>query len=109
MALFRRSPQVVKRSSREGTVEEHKTVRVKGRKVELKRVESRTDRSADGKNKRGKRSRQSPNRITTSRKRDRRFSNEEIILPPESGRKQMLIRVSRISDSNGRSRRPGPC
>ena len=95
MALFRRSPQVVKRSSREGTVEEHKTVRVKGRKVELKRVESRTDRSADGKNKRGKRSRQSPNRITTSRKRDRRFSNEEIILPPESGRKQMLVRVSR--------------
>ena len=42
MALFRKkSPQIVRKSSTEGTVEEHKTVRVKGKKVEVTRVEGR--------------------------------------------------------------------
>jgi hypothetical protein len=42
MALFRKkSPQIVRKSSTEGTVEERKTVRVKGRKVEVTRVEGR--------------------------------------------------------------------
>ena len=42
MALFRKkSPQIVRKSSTEGIVEEHKTVRVKGRKVEVTRVEGR--------------------------------------------------------------------
>ncbi len=42
MALFRKkSPQIVRVSSTEGTVEERKTVRVKGQKVEVTRVEAR--------------------------------------------------------------------
>jgi hypothetical protein len=41
MALFRRKgPEIVRKSSAEGTVEEHKTVRVKGQKVEVRLVQA---------------------------------------------------------------------
>ncbi|HET9258658.1 MAG TPA: hypothetical protein VFP42_00855, partial [Acidimicrobiia bacterium] len=41
MALFRRKgPEIVRKSSAGGTVEEHKTLRVKGQKVEVRRVEA---------------------------------------------------------------------
>jgi ribonuclease E len=97
MALFRKSPQVVRTSSSEGTVEEHKTVRVKGQKVEVRRVESRTAPSPGRKNKRRsqKRSEHLRSDIATSRTRTRRPIDDEVIVPVESGRKQMLVRVSR--------------
>jgi ribonuclease E len=101
MALFRKkSPQIVRRSSTEGTVEERKTVRVKGRKVEVTRVEGRTAPTNTPK----KDKRRQPNKgggshskggLSTSRNRSRRPMDDEVILPVESGRKQMLVRVTK--------------
>ncbi|MGH8916347.1 MAG: hypothetical protein ACRDZM_17755, partial [Acidimicrobiia bacterium] len=101
MALFRKkSPQIVRKSSTEGTVEEHKTVRVKGRKVEVKRVEGRAAPAAKPKKER----RHQPNKgggnhnkngLATSRTRSRRPMDDEVIVPVETGRKQMLVRVTR--------------
>jgi len=101
MALFRKkSPQIVRRSSTEGTVEEHKTVRVKGRKVEVTRVEGRPAPTPTAK--KDKRRQQpkggdnhSKSGLATSRTRSRRPMDDEVILPVESGRKQMLVRVTR--------------
>ncbi|HEX9864522.1 MAG TPA: Rne/Rng family ribonuclease [Acidimicrobiia bacterium] len=102
MALFRKkSPQIVRRSSTEGTVEERKTVRVKGRKVEVTRVEGRpAPTSAAKKDKRRQQSNKgggnhSRGGLSTSRTRTRRPVDDEVILPVESGRKQMLVRVTK--------------
>ncbi|HSJ84820.1 MAG TPA: Rne/Rng family ribonuclease [Acidimicrobiia bacterium] len=102
MALFRKkSPQIVRKSSQEGTVEEHKTVRVKGRKVEVTRVEGRPAPARAPKKERrhqpsgkggGNRGRSG---VSTSRTRSRRPVDDEVIVPVETGRKQMLVRVSR--------------
>ena len=103
MALFRKkSPQIVRKSSTEGTVEERKTVRVKGRKVEVTRVEGRPAPARTPKKERrhqpsgkgggGNRGR---NGVSTSRTRSRRPIDDEVIVPVETGRKQMLVRVSR--------------
>ena len=56
MALFRRKgPQIIRKSSDQGTVEERKTVTVKGQKVEVRRVESApTQQRTQKKNKRQK-------------------------------------------------------
>ncbi len=100
MALFRKkSPQIVRKSSTEGTVEEHKTVRVKGRKVEVTRVEARPaptnkpkkERRHQPSNKGG--GNHSRNGVSTSRTRTRRPMDDEVIVPVETGRKQMLVRV----------------
>ena len=99
MALFRRKgPEIVRKSSSEGTVEEHKTLRVRGQKVKVTRVEApahtkpkhdqRKSRSKGGSSK-------SRNGIATSRTRSRRPMDDEIILPAESARKQMLVSVNR--------------
>ncbi|CAN5849091.1 hypothetical protein BH23ACT4_BH23ACT4_01370 [soil metagenome] len=98
MALFRRkSPQIVRRSSDQGTVEERKTVTVKGHKVEVRRVEStRPEHTTDQKKSKRKKDRnrgQSRNGVSTSRTRSRRPSDDEIIVPTDSARKQMLVRV----------------
>ena len=102
MALFRKkSPQIVRKSSTEGTVEERKTVRVKGKKVEVTRVEGRPapatkpkkDRRHQPSGKGG--GNHSRNGVSTSRTRTRRPVDDEVILPVESGRKQMLVRVHR--------------
>lgn len=97
MALFRKKgPEIVRRSSAGGTVEEHKTVRVRGQKVEVRRVEapvqqkSKTDSNRRNRSKGGSRNR---NGITTSRTRTRRPVDDEIIVPDESVRKQMLVSV----------------
>jgi ribonuclease E len=102
MALFRKkSPQVIRRSSTEGTVEERKTVRVKGRKVEVTRVEGRPAQPKPAKKDRrrqtsGKSSaHHGGNGIATSRTRSRRPVDDEVIVPVETGRKQMLVRVTR--------------
>ncbi len=96
MALFRKSPQVVRKSSSAGTIEEHKTFRVKGRKVEVKRVSSPTAPSKPQKQrqKKSRDSGRSRNGIATTRSRGRRPVDDEVIVPVESGRKQMLVRIT---------------
>ena len=100
MALFRRkSPQIVRKSSDQGTVEERKTVTVKGHKVEVRRVEQtrpepKTDNKKKHKSKKKDRSRNhNRNGVSTSRNKSRRPTDDEIIVPVETGRKQMLVRV----------------
>ncbi len=99
MALFRkRAPEIVRRSSAGGTVEERKTVRVKGQKVEVRRVEAPATQPKDKprKNRRERspkhnRGGSGSNGIATSRTRSRRPVDDEIIVPTESARKQMLV------------------
>jgi ribonuclease E len=103
MALFRRKgPEIVRKASAGGTVEEHKTVRVKGQKVEVRRVEAPapTKPKQDSRRKKGKKtekksSSQSRNGLSTSRTRSRRPTDDEIIVPNESARKQMLVSANR--------------
>jgi ribonuclease E len=103
MALFRRKgPEIVRKSSAGGTVEELKTVTVKGHRVEVRRLEapappkSKQDRQ---RKKQGKKRQEQPasksrDGIATSRTRSRRPVDDEIIVPTESARKQMLVSVS---------------
>jgi ribonuclease E len=102
MALFRRKgPEIVRKSSAGGTVEEHKTVRVKGQKVEVRRVEAAAPAKPKkdvGRRSSGKKAAKQPggasgghNGLSTSRTRSRRSTDEEIIVPNESARKQMLV------------------
>lgn len=98
MALFRRKgPQIIRKSSDQGTVEERKTVTVKGQKVEVRRVESApTQQRTQKKNKRQKDSRNRSNNrngVSTSRNRSRRPSDDEIIVAPDTARRQMLVKV----------------
>jgi ribonuclease E len=105
MALFRRKgPEIVRKSSAGGTVEEMKTVTVKGHKVEVRRVEAPapTKPKQDKRNKKSKKRQQqqqtpsqSRNGISTSRTRSRRPVDDEIIVPTESARKQMLVSVNK--------------
>jgi ribonuclease E len=102
MALYlKKSPQIIRRSSTEGTVEEHKTVRVKGRKVEVTRVEGRPASPAPAKKDKRRQSagrgggQHAKNGLATSRTRSRRPVDDEVIVPVETGRKQMLVRVTR--------------
>ncbi len=98
MALFRKRAQIVRRASSEGTVEEHKTLRVRGHKVEVRRVEANNASSTKTNQRQRQRKQPKPqnrskNGLATSRARTRRPLDEEVILPTESGRKQMLVRV----------------
>jgi ribonuclease E len=99
MALFRRKgPEIVRKSSAGGTVEERKTVLVKGQKVEVRRVEAPAP-TKPKKEKQRKRSQgnkkpssnKGRNGLATSRTRSRRPVDDEIIVPTESARKQMLV------------------
>jgi ribonuclease E len=99
MALFRRKgPEIVRKSDAGGTVEEMKTVTVKGQKVEVRRVAApastkpKQDKRRKSTNK-GKQqsSSKSRNDLSTSRTRSRRPVDDEIIVPIESARKQMLV------------------
>ena len=104
MALFRRKgPEIVRRSSAGGTIEEHKTVRVKGQKVEVRRVEAppstvkpKPDRQ--DKRRKGHKQQEAPSSrsgVATSRTRSRRPVDDEIIVPNESARKQMLVSATK--------------
>ena len=103
MALFRRKgPEIVRKSSAGGTVEEHKTVLVEGQKVEVRRVAGpapkQKTKSSDRSKKRSKSNKGSSsnrNGVTTSRTRTRRPIDDEIIVPAESARKQMLVSANR--------------
>ncbi|MGD2044070.1 MAG: Rne/Rng family ribonuclease [Acidimicrobiia bacterium] len=102
MALFRRKgPEIVRKSSAGGTVEERKTVLVNGQKVEVRRVEApapaKPKKEKKGKQEQGRKKGGKPatgkgrNGIATSRTRSRRPVDDEIIVPTESARKQMLV------------------
>jgi ribonuclease E len=99
MALFRRrGPEIVRKSSAGGTVEELKTVTVKGQKVEVRRLEAPAPPKPPQdkqRRKQGKTRQPSPSKsrseISTSRTRSRRPVDDEIIVPIESARKQMLV------------------
>jgi len=102
MALFRRKgPEIVRKSSASGTVEERKTVRVKGQKVEVRRVAAPVSEKANKtrRSKSGSKGKQKTpsgrNGIATTRTRSRRPVDDEIIVPTESSRKQMLVSANR--------------
>jgi ribonuclease E len=98
MALFRRKgPEIIRKSSSEGTLEERKTVSVRGQKVEVRRVQATPEAPTQDKQRRRKPQsdkRKARNGVSTSRHSSRRPVDEEIIVPVESGRKQMLVSVS---------------
>ena len=104
MALFRKKgPKIIRKSSDERTVE-HKVVEVRGQKVQLKRVEHPAPTKAKQDDRRSKSSRKprdraktsgdSSNGVSTTRSRSRRPVDDEIILPDESARKQMLVSIT---------------
>ncbi|CAN5816354.1 hypothetical protein BH23ACT5_BH23ACT5_06090 [soil metagenome] len=103
MALFRRrTAEVLKRSTRDGdVVEERKTLRIGGQTVEVKRVEdplpkSRESRSDGGKGSKadkrsGRRDQRTDNR-SRGRANGRPPVEQEIIIPTDVGKRQMLVR-----------------
>jgi ribonuclease E len=99
MALFRKKgPEIVRISSSEGKVEERKTLNVRGQKVEVRRLEEAPEkRPRQDKTRRRKPSGtvKAKNGLATSRTQSRRPVDDEIIVPVESARKQMLVSVSR--------------
>ncbi|MDX1467975.1 MAG: Rne/Rng family ribonuclease [Acidimicrobiia bacterium] len=96
MALFRKKgPEIIRKSSPEGKVEVHKTLRVGGQKVEITRVEAPAPTDRKSKSRRNRREgNKSRNGLATSRTRNRRPVDDEIIVAPESTRKQMLVSVN---------------
>ena len=105
MALFRRKgPEIVRKAAAGGTVEEMKTVTVKGQKVEVRRVAAPAPSKSQQNKQRRKSSKQSNqqqpstksrNGLATSRTRSRRPVDDEIIVPTESARKQMLVSANK--------------
>ncbi len=98
MALFRKKgPEIVRKSS-SGTVEERKTLSIRGKKVEVVRVQAVTDTKPKPDKQRRRKSQPAKparNGVSTSRTHSRRPVDDEIIVPVESARKQMLVSVSR--------------
>ena len=103
MAFFRkRTPEVIRRGADGQVVEERKSVRLGGQKVEVTRVKETPKPPAEQKRKpkkqpsgtdnRSKHRNNRNNRGGGTRTRQRR--EEEIIIPVESARKQMLVRVT---------------
>ena len=109
MALFRRrTPTVLKKSTSEGeVVEERKIFRIGGQTVEVRRVEepsgkqrsSRTNKKSSSKDhsKKKQQQRTAPREQSSrskGRSNGRRPIEEEIIIPTDVGRRQMLVRAS---------------
>ncbi|MPZ51697.1 MAG: Rne/Rng family ribonuclease [Acidimicrobiia bacterium] len=105
MAWFRRSsPQVLRKST--ATIdEERKLVRKGDSTVEIRRVEEASDRAKPRQEKKGSQNRQTNKGQRPSRDRNRgdsrrngnrsrRRRDEEIIVPPDVGRRQMLVKVT---------------
>ena len=93
MALFRRkSAEIVRRGVGEGEVEERTTRRIGRDVVEVRRVRAvPKEKKRDGKSEKRDTRPRPPSR--DARRRTPRHLDEEIILPPETGKKQMLVRV----------------
>jgi ribonuclease E len=96
MAMFRRkAPKVIRKGVGSDSIVEHKTRRVGRQLVEVRRIKaapSKPDRKAEPKRKPQKPTGTRSRRPTNGRGRTA-FRDEEIILPPETERKQMLVRV----------------
>jgi ribonuclease E len=108
MAFFRkRTPEVIRRGADGQVVEERKSLRLGGQKVEVRRVTETVKPPAEPKRQGPKSKQRKPsggaggnrtrersrdNRNGSTRTRQRR--EEEIIIPVESARKQMLVRVT---------------
>jgi len=116
MALFRRKAQVVRKGVGENATEEVVTRKVGSSTVKVKRVtqapqdtkkqkSSRSNQKSGQKNRQGSQQRSGGNRGSGSRNNGSRTNNgrgtkqgqrrreEEIILPPETAKKQMLVRA----------------
>jgi ribonuclease E len=90
MGWFRKKEAEVIRRGAEGVTEERKSFRFGGQKVEVRRV---TEAKAPAHNRKKDRpGPQKPARETVRPSPSRR-REEEIIIPPDAGRKQMLVRV----------------
>ncbi len=103
MAFFRkRSPEVIRRGAAGQVIEERKKMRLGGQKVEVKRVIEPAPKSEPRQGQKGQKSRKGSNRNqkdsnrnqSQQRNRNRQRREEEIIIPTESARKQMLVRVT---------------
>src|SRR5690606_19048099 len=99
MALFRRRTATVLKKSSTDVVEERKVFRIAGQTVEVRRVETaKSPAKQDGAkpkkaDKQRKRSgRGQPTGKAPSRSNGRRPAEEEIIIPTDVGRRQMLVR-----------------
>ncbi|MFW2340452.1 MAG: ribonuclease E/G, partial [Acidimicrobiia bacterium] len=93
MALFRRkSAEVVRRGVGEKEVEERTTRRVGRDTVEVRRVRAVPQEKARTKKSSSRTQKPRPP-ARDGRRRTPRHVEEEIILPPETGKKQMLVRV----------------
>ena len=103
MAIFRRrTATVIKKATSDGdTVEERKTLRIGGQKVEVRRVEDSPPKSGRDRKKQTKKGGQSKrsgrsdngSRGTRSRSNGRPPAEQEIIIPTDVGRRQMLVRA----------------
>lgn len=95
MAMFRRkAPTVIRKGVGSDSIVEHKTRTVRGQVVEVRRMKEapvKPDRKSGTKSKK-KRAATRPQRPTNGRGRTA-LREEEIIIPPETERKQMLVRV----------------
>jgi ribonuclease E len=94
MAWFRKKePEVVRRSA-EGLTEERKSFRFGGQKVEVRRVsEERTAPTRTRKKAARDTEARDDGRVRKEAPRRRPPTEEEVIVAPETGRKQMLVRV----------------
>ena len=102
--LRKRTPEVLRRGADGQVIEERKSVRLGGQKVEVKRVKEAPKPPADSKRSKNKSSNQKKrggnNNGSRNRSNQRPGSrtrpprDEEIIIPAESARKQMLVRVT---------------
>ena len=100
MALFRRkTAEVIRKGSEDRVIEERKVIRVNGQRVEVRRVAQPDVVEEQPKRQRKKQNHQPARRnrrdrpaLQTSRTRAVP-EEEEIIVPVETGRKQMLVRV----------------
>ncbi len=100
MALFRRkTAEVIRKGSEDRVIEERKVIRVNGQRVEVRRVAQPDVVEEQPKRQRKKQNHQPARRnrrdrpaLQTSRARAVP-EEEEIIVPVETGRKQMLVRV----------------
>ena len=93
MSLFRRKTEVVRRGTSTGSIEERTTKRVGGRKVEVRRVKQPTESAAPRERRRSKTQKVQKAQRAQKRRPIARAELEEIIVPPETERKQMLVRV----------------
>ncbi len=103
MALFRRkTAEVIRKGSKDRVIEERKVIRVNGQRVEVRRV-AQPDTAGEPPRRQRKNKKQQNHQGPRRNRRDRPSvqtsrtrtvpEEEEIIVPTETGRKQMLVRV----------------